>query len=257
MRCWQVGRWVLLAVWALAMAVLFARTFSGPEDAWIRDASGRWVAHGHPRGPAPAASYQPPASERAVPIALLALVGGGLIAATLLSGRSPAGADSLNRGIRYFGALSITSTVLAVGIAVGLVVSVLSGPRRGVRRPRPRGALSHRAGDAAQDAELARRQHEEGAGGALRPEATARAASGYGRADGRGQAEVSETRNRARAGCTRPAFCCRPQRTLQLFSAVTPENTSVTLTRQVPAASFRARRKLPRPEPPRVSILRP
>jgi hypothetical protein len=58
---------------------------------------------------------------------LLALVGGGLIAAALLSGRSPAGADSLNRGIRYFGALSITSTVLAIGISVGLVVSVLSG----------------------------------------------------------------------------------------------------------------------------------
>jgi len=126
-RYWQIGRWVLLVVWALALALFLARVFSGPEDTYIRDASGKWVAHGHPAGPPPAASYQPPASERAVPTIVVALFAVGLMAAVFLSGRSPTGTDSLNRGIRYFGAVSIISTALAVCVAIGLVAGVFTG----------------------------------------------------------------------------------------------------------------------------------
>jgi hypothetical protein len=126
MRVWQIARWVLLVLWIAAMAVFFARVFSGPEDTWIRDASGRWIAHGHPAGPPPPVGYQPPAAERTLPAFLLAFFATGLLAAVLLSGRSPAGADSLNRGIRYFGTVSIVSTVLAIGLAIGVAVTLLT-----------------------------------------------------------------------------------------------------------------------------------
>jgi hypothetical protein len=126
MRLWQIGRWVLLVLWFAAMSVLFARLFSGPEDTWIRDAGGRWVAHGHPAAPPPPLGYQAPVSERIVPVVLLGLFAAGLAAAVRLSGRSPAGANALSRSIRYFGALSMVSTILAIGVAVGTASALLS-----------------------------------------------------------------------------------------------------------------------------------
>ena len=55
MNAWGVTKWTLLVVAALALGLGLARTFSGPEDAWIRDEHGNWVEHGHPAGPRPAA----------------------------------------------------------------------------------------------------------------------------------------------------------------------------------------------------------
>ncbi|MGD0112954.1 MAG: hypothetical protein ABSD48_13925 [Armatimonadota bacterium] len=126
MKLWQIGRWVLLVLWFAAMSALFARLFSGPEDTWIKDTSGRWVAHGYPAGPPPPLGYHAPTSEQAVPIVLLSLFAVGLIAAVLFSGRSPAGADALSRSIRYFGSVSIISTVLAIGVAAGVAATLFS-----------------------------------------------------------------------------------------------------------------------------------
>jgi hypothetical protein len=126
MRLWQIGRWVLLIVWFAAMSLLFARLFSGPEDTWIKDGGGRWVAHGHPAGPPPPLGYHAPAGEQTVPIVLLCLFAAGLVAAVLLSGRSPAGVDALSRSIRYFGTVSIISTILAIGVATGVAATLFT-----------------------------------------------------------------------------------------------------------------------------------
>jgi hypothetical protein len=125
MKFWHVARWVLLVLWVLAVALVLVR---GPEDAWIRDASGQWVAHGHPAGPPPPADYEPPLYERALPFLFLGLVGAALLFAAFFVGRSPAGRDSLDRSIRYYGALSIVSTVLAVCLAIVLLVGLLTAP---------------------------------------------------------------------------------------------------------------------------------
>jgi len=135
MRAWQVARWFFLVAWALAFALLLARFFSGPEDGWIRDASGNWVAHGHPAGPSPAPGYRPPLVERAMPLMILALFALGLFAAALLGRRAPAGADALSRGIRYFGAVSIMSTFLAISIVAALAANLASGLGEALSHP--------------------------------------------------------------------------------------------------------------------------
>jgi len=123
MRFWHVARWVFLILWALALMMLLVR---GPEDTWIRDASGAWVAHGHPAGPPPPAGYEPPLYERALPFFFLGLIGGALVFAAFFTGRSPADRASLDRGVRYYSALSIVSAVLAVCLAIVLLVGLLT-----------------------------------------------------------------------------------------------------------------------------------
>ncbi len=123
MKFWHVARWVLLVLWVLAVALVLVR---GPEDTWIRDASGQWVAHGHPAGPPPPADYVPPLYERALPFLFLGLIGAALVFAAFFTARSPAGRDSLDRSIRYYGALSVVSTVLAVCLALVLLVGLLT-----------------------------------------------------------------------------------------------------------------------------------
>ncbi len=123
MRLWRVARWVLLVVWALALTMFVAR---GPEDTWTRDSSGAWVAHGHPAGPPPPADYEPPLYERAVPVVVLAVMALGMVLAAFLTGRSPTGRHALDQKIRYYGAVSVIATALAVSLALALVVGALS-----------------------------------------------------------------------------------------------------------------------------------
>ncbi|MDH4180272.1 MAG: hypothetical protein OEV33_07150 [Armatimonadota bacterium] len=124
MTFWHVAKWVGLVVMVFVLAVTLARLFSGPEDTWIRDASGEWVAHGHPAGPPPPEDYRPPATERFIPWFVLAVAAVSLAAALLLSGRAPASREGLERNLRFYGALSLVSGALAVATAAGLVATL-------------------------------------------------------------------------------------------------------------------------------------
>jgi hypothetical protein len=124
MKAWQVTRWTLLALFGLLVALGLARAFSGSEDTWIRDGSGRWVAHGHPSGPPPPASYQPPRHERVLPVLLMAAFAAGVAAAVLFSPRAPASVDNLNRNLRFWGAAGILASALAVILLLALTVTV-------------------------------------------------------------------------------------------------------------------------------------
>lgn len=121
MKLWSVARWILLIIWALAVALVLVR---GPEDTWIRDPKGGWVAHGHPSTPPPADDYVPPLTERALPALVLGLLGGAAIATIFLSGRSPADRDALRKGIRYFGVVSIVASALAVAVALFIIMGL-------------------------------------------------------------------------------------------------------------------------------------
>jgi hypothetical protein len=127
MNSWHVTKWVALVALALLLALGAARLFSGPEDTWVRDSSGRWVAHGHPAGPPPAADYRPPATERFLPWLVLAIAAVGLAAAILLSGRALATRERIERSLRFFGALTFLSAALAAALAVGLLASLATG----------------------------------------------------------------------------------------------------------------------------------
>ena len=124
MTFWHAVKWVGLVLVALVLAVGLARTFSGSEDGWVRDESGKWVAHGKPAGPPPAEDYRPPAAERVVPWVVLAAAAVGLGAALLLSGRAPASREGLERNLRFYGALSLVSGALAIATAAGLVTAL-------------------------------------------------------------------------------------------------------------------------------------
>lgn len=124
MSFWHAAKWVGLVLVALVLAFGLARTFSGPEDGWVRDESGKWVAHGKPAGPPPAEDYRPPATERVVPWVVLAAAAVGLGAALLLSGRAPATREGLERNLRFYGALSLVSGALAIATAAGLVTTL-------------------------------------------------------------------------------------------------------------------------------------
>ncbi|HUU53852.1 MAG TPA: hypothetical protein VMY87_02940 [Armatimonadota bacterium] len=121
MKVWQVARWVLFVVWALAVALFLVR---GPEDTWIRSADGGWVAHGRPAGPPPAADYEPPLAERILPAVVLAVLGGAAVTTVFFAGRSPADRDALRRSIRYFGAVSIFASAFAVVLALVLIMGL-------------------------------------------------------------------------------------------------------------------------------------
>ena len=124
MTFWHGAKWVALVLLTFMLAVTLARLFSGPEDTWVRDASGKWVAHGHPAGPPPPEDYRPPATERVLPWVVLPVAAVSLSAALLLSGRAPAGREALERNLRFYGALSLVSGALAAATAAGLVTTL-------------------------------------------------------------------------------------------------------------------------------------
>jgi len=120
-RFWQVARWVVLAVCLVALVLVFVR---GPEDTWIRDGQGNWVAHGHPAGLPPPVGYEAPAMERLGPFAALVVMVAALFAALFLTGRSPSGADALSSNIRYLGAVSIFGTAVTLLLVFVLVLGM-------------------------------------------------------------------------------------------------------------------------------------
>jgi hypothetical protein len=129
MKAWRVVRWSALVLVALVLAVGLARLFSGPEDGWVRDSAGRWVAHGHPAGPPP---VNQPAAEKVLPWVVLGALALGLGAAAVLSVRSRTTRAVLHRDLRFCGAVSVVSGVLAAvvlaGVAATLGTGVCCGP---------------------------------------------------------------------------------------------------------------------------------
>ena len=124
MRAWQIARWFALVVAALVLTVGLARLFSGPEDTWIRDASGKWVAHGRPAGGPPPAGYRVPVSERVLPWLFIVLFAAALVAAPFVSARSPAGREAISRSLRFWGMASVLSAVLGAALLAALGVTL-------------------------------------------------------------------------------------------------------------------------------------
>ena len=131
-RFWQVARWVVMAVCLLALVLVFVR---GPEDTWVRDSQGNWVAHGHPAGAPPAPGYQPLALERFGALAALVVMAAALSAALFLTGRSPTSADALSGNIRYLGTVSIFGAAVTLLLVFALVLGMTRGLGAAFRDP--------------------------------------------------------------------------------------------------------------------------
>jgi len=111
MRLWHIAKWVGFVLLLLVLAVGLARLFSGEE-------------HDQPAGPSSPARY---ALERVVPWLILAAAVGGLVAGGLMSARSPATPQALERNLRFYGTVSIVATSLAVVLAGGLGLALAAG----------------------------------------------------------------------------------------------------------------------------------
>jgi hypothetical protein len=130
----RVTKWSLLIIAVLTLTLGLARLFSGPEDTWIKDEHGKWVAHGNPSGPPSAMAYQPTWPDRVLPWAILAVAGAGLAGGFLISRRGPSTRESLTRDVRFFGVVSAVATVLALVIVIALFVTIVGSAETGMAR---------------------------------------------------------------------------------------------------------------------------
>jgi hypothetical protein len=126
MTAWRAAKWSLLIIAVLTLTLGLARLFSGPEDVWLKDEHGKWVAHGRPARPPSVMAYEPTWADRVLPWAVLAVAGAGLLTGFLVSKRSPSARESLTRDVRFFGMLSTLAAVFAALTAIGLVVTVIA-----------------------------------------------------------------------------------------------------------------------------------
>lgn len=117
-RFWQKVR-TPLAIFLLLMATMFmARLFSGPEDAWVRNDQGEWVAHGHPSAPMPDIDYHPPFMEQVFPWIFLAAFAVPLLLRGLYRPRNRLTFEAAARDIRFYGYLG--SSLVSFGALMGL-----------------------------------------------------------------------------------------------------------------------------------------
>lgn len=123
----RIAQLALLLLLVTGMAVGLARLFSGPEDGWVRNANGKWVAHGHPAGPPPPDGYRPPLTERVVPWVVLGLFAVGGLVAAATSARARANRDELNHMVRVLGTVSTLAWVAALCVMIGLVSMLANG----------------------------------------------------------------------------------------------------------------------------------
>lgn len=126
MRLWNAVRWFGLVLVVLVVAVGLARLFAG-EDTWVRDASGEWVAHGHPATLPPAAGAEQPAWQRALPWAVLGIAVVGLVVGMSLAKRSWASREGLDRNARFLGAASVALATLSAVLVLGLAMTLAAG----------------------------------------------------------------------------------------------------------------------------------
>lgn len=126
MRIWNAARWFGLVLVILVLAVGLARLFGG-EDTWVRDASGEWVAHGHPATLPPTASSEQPAWQRILPWAVLGIALLGLAAGTSLAKRSSASREGLDRNARFLGVASVALATLSGVLVLGLAMTLAAG----------------------------------------------------------------------------------------------------------------------------------
>lgn len=134
MNAWRVTKWALLIIAVLTLALGLARLFSGPEDTWIKDEHGKWVAHGNPSGPPSAMAYEPTWPDRVLPWAILVVAGAGLAGGFLISKRGPSTRESLTRDVRFFGVVSALATVFALVIVIALFVTIIGSAKTGMAR---------------------------------------------------------------------------------------------------------------------------
>jgi MFS family permease len=105
---WHAAKWIGLVLVVLILAMGLASLFAGEE-------------HDRPAGD------RAPMTQRVLPWLILGAAVAGLVGAAVLSSRPLATREALARNLRFFGAVSIIATVLAVVLTVALGITLTAG----------------------------------------------------------------------------------------------------------------------------------
>jgi MFS family permease len=111
MRLWHAARWVGLVLIVLVLAAGLIRLFSGEE-------------HDQPAGPPSPGDY---VIRHIVPWFVLGAALLALVAGAVLSSKSSATREALDRNLRFFGAVSIIALVFAGTLVVAVGAALASG----------------------------------------------------------------------------------------------------------------------------------
>ena len=133
-RLWMKLRLPLAVIALLVATVGLARLFSGPEDDWVRNDRGEWVAHGKPFGPPPSGEEHRPPMESVLPWAFFVAFAAPLFFLRMHRPSNRLSYETALRDMRFLGyagsSLIVLGVFTAVGIGAILIAADPTGPAR-------------------------------------------------------------------------------------------------------------------------------
>jgi hypothetical protein len=110
-----------LAIIVLLIATVgLARLFSGPEDDWVRNNRGEWVAHGHPAGPPPQGEGKRLPMERVLPWTFFVAFAAPLFFLRIHRPSNRLTYETALRDMRFLGYTGSSLVVLGVLTVIGI-----------------------------------------------------------------------------------------------------------------------------------------
>lgn len=123
-RLWRRIRLPLAIGVLLVCTLAMARLFSGPEDTWIKNERGEWVAHGHPSGPPPAHDYQESSTHVLIPLSFLVAFAVPLFFLRTHMLHDRLTYETTSRDVKLYGYLSTSLFLFGILTGVGLMLEI-------------------------------------------------------------------------------------------------------------------------------------
>ena len=133
-RLWIRIRLILAVLLVLVAAVGLARLFSGPEDGWVKNERGEWVAHGHPAGQPPEGDMTRPMVERVLPWVFIAAFAAPFLFLRMHRPSNRLSYETALRDMRFLGyagsSLVLLGVLTVIGIGGVMIMADSSGEAR-------------------------------------------------------------------------------------------------------------------------------
>jgi len=135
-RIWMSLRLPLAILVLLVATIALVRLFSGPEDDWVRNDRGEWVAHGKPGGPPPSGEEERLPVERVLPWVFLVAFAAPLFFLGMHRLSNRLIYETALRDIRFLGyagsSLVALGVLTVIGIGAVVIAADSDGPARTV-----------------------------------------------------------------------------------------------------------------------------
>ena len=134
-KFWLRIRMVLTVMIILLIALFMARLFSGPEDTWIRNESGEWVAHGYPSGPPPPDDYHEPIFHFIIPVSFLIAFTLSLFQLRTCKPHNRLTPEIITRDIKFYNYLGTVLILFGMLIILGVILETFMVDNGEIRTP--------------------------------------------------------------------------------------------------------------------------